>query len=127
MSIVVCPHCKGGGAMAKIADLEQQISVAFKSADHWMARKEECARENAKLACLLDDAEEELKQCLFVHAKTNDQNERTKDENRFVMWEIRQLRNALAAIKVAGSKGEMRRIAMQAIDANNWRLINESI
>ena len=102
----------------QIDELEQQISVAFKNADHWMARKEECARENAKLACLLDDAEDELEQCLSVHAKLNDENERTKDENRFVMWEIRQLRNALAAIKVAGSKGEMRRIAMQALEVD---------
>ena len=56
------------------------LKSALDNADHWMARKEECARENAKLACLLDDAEA-----------------------------------ALEAIKNAGSKGEMRRIAIQAL------------
>ena len=92
----------------QIDEIEADLKAAFANADHWMTRKEECARENAKLACLLDDADDKAehweKTC---HAQWKSSQQAVDDCNSFS--------SALAAIKDAGSKGEMRRIAMQAL------------
>ena len=43
--------------ICRIKSLERDLSSALANADHWMSRKEESDRENARLNCLVDDCD----------------------------------------------------------------------
>ena len=45
----------------EISNLWEEVKELRENADHWMSRKEELQRENARLNCKIDDLESEIR------------------------------------------------------------------